>query len=165
MDYSFDRHDIKTAPQEMQDLFAYWDGLRGKRKAPTLKEFDLLKIPSRILPNIIVFDYLADEDNFKYRFFGTELAQRMGQDLTGLSPLDNKIPSLGQAILKEYRKYVKRGGPEYLTFGASNGLGADELHKVLRLPLSDNDETVSGIVVIFIASKDDDEFREYFGEY
>jgi hypothetical protein len=162
MEYNFERTGIEKSPQEMQAIFAYWDGLRGDRFAPTLKEFDLLEIPSEILPNCIVVDYLTDEDAFKFRFFGSEVAIRHGEEMTGRNPLDFKWSSFGEALEKEYRAFIKRMQPEHLVFGFENKNGSHELHKVLRLPLSEDGKSVSGFVVILIATVDRYKSRKFF---
>ncbi|MBL6932461.1 MAG: PAS domain-containing protein [Rhodospirillales bacterium] len=162
MGFRFDRGEIGAAPAEMQAIFAYWDELRGERFAPTLKEFDLLHIPSAILPHSIVIDYIANDDSFIFRFFGSEVVRRHGEEMTGRSPRDFKWASFGEALEKEYRGFIGRKQPEYLVFGFRNENGTNELHKVLRLPLSNDAETVTGIVAILIASVDSHESRKFF---
>jgi hypothetical protein len=164
MTFTFERDEIKAAPQEMQNLFAYWNKLSGERFAPTLKDFDLPEIPSDLLPNSIIVDYIAADDTFKYRFFGTEASSRHGQDMTGLSPLDSHMKPFGEALDQEYRAFMKRKQPEYLSFQHLNQFGANELHKVLRLPLSDDGKAISGIVVILIACDDEEENLKVFAK-
>ncbi len=162
MVFNFEVDDINEAAEELRGVYNYWEGLCGQRIAPTLKEFDLLEIPAPLLPHTIVVDYLSEEDTFKFRFYGTEAAHRHGEDLTGKSPADFKWSPFGEALEKEYRKFLKKKKPEYLTLGFTNEEGTEELHKILRLPLSEDGLSVSGFVAILLASLDREETQKFF---
>ncbi len=162
MDFKYINREIALAPQEMQALVKYWNDLRGERLAPTMKEFDLLEIPSHLLPHSLLVDYNTSNDTFKFRFFGTEMVSRHGEEMTGRSPLDFKWSSFGEVLEKEYRKSLKHKRPEFFTFDFIDEIGARKLHEVLRLPLSDDGEAISGFAVVLNASDRGEGFREFY---
>ena len=71
---------------ENSALLAHWDALRGDAVAPQRSSFHPMDVP-RHLPRLIMLepDLPAKAD---IRIFGTELAHRLGYDLTGQDMFD-----------------------------------------------------------------------------
>ena len=164
MPFSFKQVDLNEAPAELQSLHVHWESLSGDRPGPSLKKFDLLSIPSPLLPNTVVVDYLADNDTFKFRYYGSIIAERHSQEMTGKTPADFRWRPFGEALEKEYRDFLKRGKPEFIVFSFTNEIGVIELHKVLRMPLSEDGKTITGIIAIIISSTESRESKEIFAE-
>lgn len=162
MSFLFDQNSLDEAPQKLREIHAYWDELRGESPGPSFRKFDLLRIPTDLIPHTIVVDYISESDDFNFRFFGTEVRNRHGQEMTGKSPKDFNWSPFGKALIEEYRAFMKRGQAENLSFGFTNEKGLKELHKVLRLPLSEDGENVTGMIVVLMTSTEDQESQDFF---
>jgi hypothetical protein len=66
-----------------QDLYAYWNALRGPRPAPRRGEIDPLAMP-RALPEIFLLE-LQDSARIAVRLAGTRLCDLFGRELRGSS--------------------------------------------------------------------------------
>lgn len=67
---------------ENRELLEHWEKIRGEASVPLRTQFNPMDVP-RHLPNLIVLEPLIPE-NANVRIFGTELARRLGFDLTGV---------------------------------------------------------------------------------
>lgn len=162
MSFLFNQTDFDEAPEELKVLHAHWESLRRNRPGPTLKEFDLLQIPSPLLPCTVIVDYLANEGVFKFRYYGSQVANRHSQEMTGKTTADFNWKPFGEALDKEYRAFLARGKPEYVSFSYTNEIGAKELHRVLRMPLSEDGKTITGILIVIMALIKNYESQEIF---
>ena len=85
----------KVLDSNCRFLYEKWDSLCGSDFAPSLKEIDLPRLPSNIIPFIRVVDVSHAPFDLTYRFWGTGLANRLGSKRTGTSLAD--LPG-GQGI-------------------------------------------------------------------
>lgn len=67
---------------ENRELLGHWEKIRGDAPVPLRAQFNPMDVP-RHLPNLIVLEPKVP-DNASVRIFGTELARRLGFDLTGI---------------------------------------------------------------------------------
>src|SRR5262245_3725099 len=76
--------DSKTELQsiELIQLYDYWNKLRGKRFAPSLREVDPREI-SRLLPWVWLVDVVDDGDDFLFRLGGEKIIEYVGRRLSG----------------------------------------------------------------------------------
>ena len=66
------------------------------------QEFDVFKLRPW-LGFIMILEYLADQDDFRYRMFGTQIAEQSGFDMTGRMVSD--LPNPGSAFYEKlYRE-------------------------------------------------------------
>jgi hypothetical protein len=70
----------------LQILYAYWNGLRAGRVAPSRLEIDPSRIGA-ILPEIFLVERL-DTVTYSYRLAGTRLCEIFGRELRGTNLLD-----------------------------------------------------------------------------
>jgi len=71
--------------REFQIFLKYWHLIKGKRLAPPFVEFDFLKLPPELVPNILLSEVDADGDDFVIGFCGPDLAEHFGSVLEGRS--------------------------------------------------------------------------------
>jgi hypothetical protein len=76
-----DETTMKTAAT--QELYAYWNALRGARPAPRREEIDPVAIP-RSLPDIFILE-LQEGGRIAVRLAGTSLCDLYGRELRGSS--------------------------------------------------------------------------------
>lgn len=68
-------------PPVLQDVFAYWLGLRGTRLMPRFSDIDPVEIPGA-LSRLYILDVLPGGD-FIYRLAGEDVSERYGASLKG----------------------------------------------------------------------------------
>lgn len=52
----------------LNDVFAYWEELRGGRETPQWRDFDWMRLPARVIPWCAVADVQEAPLDFVYRF-------------------------------------------------------------------------------------------------
>ena len=142
------RRGLEEMPPDMVMAFTHWEKARDGRWAPRFRDFELIGLPSNLLPTTLVADYHRETDRFVFRFFGTQVTSVHGVDLTGRSPTDAPSPDLGLFVEEEFRRVLVEKKPEFLTYSFERPGGAVDLQTVLRLPLSEDGVEVSAIVSI-----------------
>jgi hypothetical protein len=129
-------------------FFAYLEGKRGTREFAARRDIDPLDFPY-ILGHVVLLDVLHEPLRFRYRLVGSVLAAGAGYDLTGSFVEDH--PDV------QYRAYVTARYVETVTGRRPTGGTYDLLlgrkprqYQCLRVPLSDDGETINMIVAAFI---------------
>ena len=77
---------------DLADALAYWRSLGGDDCVCTWQMFDLMKIPSRVIPTTMVIDIFDDIENNVFRYWGSGMTRIHGKDMTGKSPY--QVPPL-----------------------------------------------------------------------
>ncbi len=128
-------------------VFNLWLDLKGEGTLPYQDDFRLDDFPPKIVPWAIVYDVEDAEEDFYYRFFGTQRVSAHKKDYTGLHVSDMEPLSIRHKILGELRSICADIEPILITTTAR---AYDEVfqYRMLRLPLSENGETVSRIVAL-----------------
>jgi hypothetical protein len=134
--------------QRLHRLFAYLEAKRGTREFAARRDIDPLEF-SYILGHVVLLDVLYDPLRFRYRLVGTTLAAGTGYDLTG--SFVDEHPDV------EYRAYVTARYVETVTSRRPTG-GVYALlmdrklrqYQCLRVPLSDDGQTINMIIAAFI---------------
>ena len=135
-------------PADLKSTFDYWESLRGDRLAPKWTEFDMMQLPHQALPTTHVVDWKPEQEDFVFRFFGSGYAAIHGVDLTGksLMELPNKI--LADFIYSEYLSVVRGREKTLVSYGYRNEDDFVEIERCMRLPLSDDGVSISGLVAV-----------------
>ncbi len=107
---------LATAPAQpalhpsLQALWQFWDRLRGARAMPRADEIDAFVLRPW-LGHIVLLDVVDDGCEFRYRVYGSLVAEQFGFDLTGRLVGDCE-PMIGPQPLAEYRRVASVGRPE-----------------------------------------------------
>lgn len=141
-------HDPDAIPSgRSAEVMAYWRGKKGDAVAPAWnKDFFLEDLGWDILPNMSVVDVVDGGRDFRYRYWGTNNAQRKGYEMSGKmlseSPLQASIAN-GRA---QFLEVIRQRKPlaiiyvlEYLKYAPLDQI-------TFRLPLSSDGETIDKIV-------------------
>jgi hypothetical protein len=64
----------------LNDVFAYWEELRGDLVTPPWRAFDWMRLPPAVIPWCAVVDVHEDPLDFVYRFWGTARTALQGRD-------------------------------------------------------------------------------------
>ena len=130
----------------MREIYDYWQRKRGGRRMPRRPDIEPLEL-TKLLPGIMLVDVVADDRRFVYRLVGTREVEARGEDPTGKSVGEKFFGSTRENVLSNYDRVCRERMPLFddYSFSASGGRFIDE--QVLFLPLSNDDQTVSQILV------------------
>jgi hypothetical protein len=128
----------------LQALHGYWLGERGTHLVPAKEAFDFKNLKAW-LGHVALIDVAHDPIRFRFRLYGTYLAELAGADLTGKS-LDHVALDRIDSALDPYLKCVTSMSPVAFSdrYRASNG--AIGVVEQLLLPCSSDDEVVDIVV-------------------
>lgn len=126
-------------------LLAHWRELCGERAFPSFADIDPDQMPN-MWANCLVLDCVGHAENPVFRTIGKDLADRIDMDLVDRFVADAPEKTLiavtvayaGEVLRKKVP--ISRGG-EYF-----NSDGVRVLYRSILLPMSDDGETVSGLL-------------------
>ena len=144
--YEYKEFDFESLPNEVREALTYWQELKGSRQAPTWTEFELMRIPHRLLPYTNVVDVIDGGSDFSVRFYGSNLAEIHGE-LTGKMVTDAEPAELADAVLESMREVVSLGTPT-ARIAQIYPRQLVVLQSLIRLPLCDDGRNVSQIVTV-----------------
>lgn len=126
-------------------VYRWWDAARGARAMPAARDFDIAAV-SAAAGWLHLLDVLDDGVDFRYRVYGTEVANATGLDLNGRLVSAQPEPIRGP-ILAIYRDVVRRPRVvrSLLRF-AGPGVASPDWDRIV-LPLGE-DGSVSRIVAV-----------------
>lgn len=145
---------INMQPSELPDAYlrkalAYWQRKRGERLMPRRGDIDPIEMPD-LLPYVRLVDVVAP-GLYRYRLVGTEVEQFHG----GLKFKDRFVhealpPGLARHIVPVYDECVRERRPVFLEnrFLAPDKERVARHSRVIYLPLSEDDQTVSMVLVV-----------------
>lgn len=132
------------AGKEIEAALIYWDQVRGERFAPARRDLKLDELPLKLIPAIAIIDFVDDPIDFLYRFFGTTLVQVSGMELTGKRYFADKIKGYGFVNEKLLPEMIAQKKPMFHIVSWQSIRGVTYQTTSIRLPLSDDGETVTG---------------------
>lgn len=135
---------------------AYWDKVRAGRAGPPVGEFRLEQLPPTIIPSTAVVDLLGPPLDFRYRFFGTRMVEIAGQELTGKRYLADGIKGFGFINWEIFPIMIERRAPIHSRTRWVSVKDFKFTTVTVRLPLSEDGETITGAAVVdrFIQDRD-----------
>lgn len=90
-------------------LNGYWDAKRGNRAMPRRADVDVLDLPAKLWPRLILLSVSYDPLRLYYRVVGTAVAEMVGVDWTGryLDELTVSTPS----VVAQNMETIEQGKP------------------------------------------------------
>ena len=149
MPFSAPPSDISLPDPYLRKALAYWQRKRGERRMPRRVDIDPVEIPD-LLPYVRLADVVAP-GQYRYRVVGTEVEQlHGGLKFYGRFVHEALPPPIANGVIPVYDACVRERRPVFLenTFLASDRERVARHSRVLFLPLSEDDETVSMVLVI-----------------
>ncbi|MDJ0948124.1 MAG: PAS domain-containing protein [Alphaproteobacteria bacterium] len=136
-------HQLRELPI-LLSLYRYWDGKRAGRPMPAWPDLDLLEMRAW-LGNVNLVDVQDGGRTFRYRVFGTNVAQATGHDMTGRYV--HELPAeVAEEVGRTYSEVYSTGKPLFVSHRQDSGVGLFR-HYRLVLPLGPGDGEVSNILV------------------
>ena len=163
--FSFREVAIANNPvPEFGAVAAYWERQRGEGLAPAWADIDLMELPAPLLPLCIVVDLAPDGGPISYRYFGSGIADLHGFELTRRTTDAIEPPELRNHIISHYRIVERECRPVFFATEISVKDGHRLRHLMLRLPLSNDGERVTGIMTFEDFADDRRELHKYYSE-
>lgn len=95
----------------LQRLYQYWNGKRGERRFPARRDIDPLDF-AYVLGWVTLVDITYNPTTrFRFRLYGSELAHRIGLDLTGTYADQHPNREFGTMLQRSWQEVVDRGEP------------------------------------------------------
>jgi len=139
---------LDDLPPALETVLGYWRGLGGAALQCGWSDFHLDQLPPASLPTTLVVDVMPNARDNVYRFWGTGLTWIHGVDLTSRTTAELPPPELAEVVIASHATTADDGVASASIFGFERFGGFDHMHSVLRLPLSNDGETVNQIVVV-----------------
>jgi hypothetical protein len=139
---------LEALPAGLKAALEYWRGLGGEQLACGWREFDILRIPARLLPSTLVIDVFADTTLNRFRYWGSAMTELHGYDMTGQSPYDIRPADMVPELRRQHEESRTTGDASASRYAFMCEPGFEHVHYALRLPLSGDGKAVSQIVVI-----------------
>jgi hypothetical protein len=117
----------------LQILYAYWNGLRAGRVAPSRLEIDPSRIGA-ILPQIFLIERV-DAATYSYRLAGTRLCEIFGRELRGTNLLDGWSAADRALLAQDLTLTCDQGAATHFVMEASAGNARRVQLETLLLPL------------------------------
>jgi hypothetical protein len=133
-------------PRDLQPLFRYWDRKRGARRMPRRADIDPAELKP-FLAALMIVDVVADDRRYVYRLIGTREVEARGRDPTGRPVGEAFIGSSRERVLANYDRVQLTGRPHIDTGTVITTKDRLDDSHVIFLPLSEDDQTVSQILV------------------
>ena len=135
--------------ERVRAIYRYWDGKRRGRRMPARADLDPVDIP-RFLPDISLVDVVPDARKYVYRLIGTNEAAMRGRDPTGKPVGEAYFGTSKQSVFLNYDAVTETRAPR---LDRDPSITADNRfiqHESIFLPLSDDGENVSMILVFTV---------------
>jgi hypothetical protein len=132
----------------LDPILDYWNKLRGDRFAPRWEDFDLMDLPAHVRGGMVVVDYDRAKNDFRVRFWGVDLWDVFGIDLTGKWLSQVRHTEIMARFLKYGIKIIDTKQVQKTLHWAETTTGERETYPVLRLPLSDDGVNVTNIITL-----------------
>lgn len=131
---------IEIESATLRRLLTDWDDRRRGREFPARADFDPLDL-RYIIGNLSLLDVRHEPLRFRYRLHATNVAQRLGYEMTG-KPLEDHPPSTREHVERHFVAVVEARVPLTILHRsfAADGRALD--HESLVLPLSRDGTTI-----------------------
>ena len=70
-EYELVERDLSLISEDASRVLEYWRGLSRDNKVPSWKEFNLLQLPTHLVPILHVFEMVDDGEDFACLFWGS----------------------------------------------------------------------------------------------
>ncbi len=128
----------------LQILYAYWNGLRAGRIAPSRLEIDPSRIGA-ILPEIFLIERL-DAATYSYRLAGTRLCEIFGRELRGTNLLDGWSASDRALLARDLALTCEQGAAAHFTMEGSAGNSRRVQLETILLPLMHGGNAIERVI-------------------
>lgn len=130
------------------DVITLWEGWADGRFAPYWREVDLMAIPRDLRAGTMVADYLGDMNDYRVRFWGMGLVDAFSLELTGKLLSEAADRGVMVSFRETAIQVITEKKPQILSHAITSVNGLRRLFPVVRLPITDDGETVSKVMTV-----------------
>ncbi len=162
--YEADDFDPGLYP-ELKACLDIWNEKRGDRFAPSWDQLGFLAFPPDLIARMILVDIIPEPLDFRYRFFGTVFCDLEGYDLTGKSVDDYQPPKAAKLTRERFEAFYRDPKPTFyvMSNGEEKNSGKEfSIYIGLRLPLSNDGQTMNQFLGVAQLGNDKKVIKEYF---
>lgn len=131
---------VKTS----QQLYAYWNGLRGSRIAPRRFEVEPSAI-STILPDTFILER-EDRHEYMFRLAGTRICDSFGREFRGRNLLDLWSPEDREVVIRVLESVTRDGGVGLIGLMAGDESAHTAAFELLLLPLVHTGQSITRVL-------------------
>ncbi|WP_119420269.1 PAS domain-containing protein [Desertibaculum subflavum] len=135
----------RPALTRLRRLHQHWVQLCGDRPLPSPDQFDILTLP-QLMGYLHIVEVEGEPPRFRFRLFGTRIAEIGGRDLTGRWVDDIEPPRWAEAVQAAFLQPLTHRLPCYSRSDDAYDLGAIEMHR-LACPFSSNGHDIDRLLV------------------
>ena len=134
----------EPADDSLKELYAYWFAKNGSQMSSAGSAIPLEKIAG-LLPKIALVDVVGDPPRFRFRRFGTKVAEFFGENLAGkfLEEIDLGHGTLSIDLAHLYTKMVEEGRPQAVRIRLTKRDGRHVEYERIGLPITKDGKTVT----------------------
>jgi len=133
---------------DLDPLLDYWNKVRGDAFAPRWEDFHIIDLPADVRGGLVVVDHDPGRNDFRVRFWGIDLWDIFGADLTDAWLSDTKHMGVMKQFLKHGIKILETKEVQKVLYRAETATGETKIYPVLRLPISDDGVNVTKIITV-----------------
>ncbi len=127
-------------------LLDYWKKTRGESFAPRWADFNIIDLPRVVRGGMVVLDHDPAKNDYRVRFWGVDLWDIYGIDLTGAWVSEVEHFGVMTNFLKYGTELIKTKAVQKVVLKAVEAAGGSGFYPVLRLPISDDGVNVTKII-------------------
>lgn len=136
--------DLEHEP--LRFLMDYWHGMRRGDGLPSAAGIDPVKMRP-VLGNVMLLDVLDGGADFRYRLYGSNIAERAGFDMTGKRVSDIKTGGAVATFFRHiYQAVLKRRQPIYTQHQPPVTIAVTTWYRLI-LPLAEADAEINRLLV------------------
>jgi len=140
--------------ESLKEVYAYWLTKRGARIAPPRSALRSEEL-ALFLPDIALLEAVGDPPRFRFRLYGSRVAEAYGENPAGKFLDEIDLGSGRAGIIGHYVKVVKECRPHVARVQyTKQGDGRLLDYQRITLPLSDDGKTVNMLLCVFAFEKE-----------
>lgn len=138
------RRDRVMKVKTSQQLYTYWNELRGGRLAPRRFEVEPSSIAA-ILPDTFILER-ADRLDYVFRLAGTRICEAFGREFRGRNLLDLWSTADREVVIRVLESVARDGGVGVIGLMASEPGGRTAAYEMLLLPLIHTGQSIGRVL-------------------
>lgn len=140
---------VTPASNRLAQFLAHWEALRGSAAMPGRRDFDIVQVPTALVPHLILLDVLDGGGGLRYRVVGTGVVDAIGRDFTGETVEQYHTRHESLEVRDGYVAVARTARP-HLYCATLTNIGKDHVaYERLALPLGGDDGAVARIIACF----------------